>query len=82
MLKSGVKLEEWCQVIKNQLSNLSYYDEWAKLALHRPIWDLGQRVRHAYPNLDPKILSKFERWKEEVLKVSPFFQIGSKCTVG
>ena len=32
------------------------------------------KIPCAYPILDPKILSKFERWKEEVPNVSPIFQ--------
>lgn len=35
-----------------------YYDGWAKLAVHKPIWDLGEQVPCAYPVLDPEILSK------------------------
>jgi hypothetical protein len=45
-----------------------------KLALHRLIWDSRRRVPCTYPILDPTILSKFERRKEEVPKVSPNFQ--------
>ena len=41
------------------------------------IWDSGQQVPSAYPILDLKNLSKLERWKKEVPKVLPNFQIGS-----
>jgi hypothetical protein len=43
--------------------------------LHRPIENSGWRIPWAYPILNPKFLSKFERWKKEVPKVSPNFQI-------
>ena len=33
------KFKEWCQAIESQLSSLSCEDEWAKLALHRLMWD-------------------------------------------
>ena len=38
-----------------------------KLDLHRPIQDLGHHI--AYHVLDPKDLSKLERWKEVVPNV-------------
>ena len=60
--------------MKNQLSSLSYYDGWAKPALHIPIYNFKKLVPCTYAILDPKILSKFESWKEEALKVSPNFQ--------
>ena len=58
----------------NQLASLSYMGGWSKLALHRLIWSLGQWVPCACPFLDPKTLSKFEKWKEEVPKFTLNFQ--------
>lgn len=51
-------------LIENQVSNLSYKDGWTELALHRLIQDLK------YPILDSKIISKYERWKKEVLELT------------
>ena len=47
------------------------------LTLYRPIWDLGQQILCACLILNPKILSKFEKWKEKVPKFHPTFKIGS-----
>lgn len=60
--------KEWCWVIWNRLSSLSYWDRWAKAALHRSIWDWGRWVPCTSSNLNPKILLKFEKWGEESLQ--------------
>jgi hypothetical protein len=49
----------------------------AKLALHKPFRDLGERAPCTYPILYPMILSKFLRWEEEVPKLALKFQIGT-----
>ena len=75
MLKFAIQ-QGWCRAIKNRFSSLSYWDEWTKLALHKSIQGLDQRVPCTLPILDPKILSKLEKQKEKVPKVSPKFKIG------
>ena len=39
--------------------------------------DLGWQVPCTCLILDPKIISKFERWEEEGSKFAPIFKIGS-----
>ena len=39
------------------------FDEWAKLALHRLFWDLGEWVPRVHPILDPKVFSKCLGWQ-------------------
>ena len=60
--------KEWCWAIKNQFV-LAYMigDGWAKLALHRLIWDVGEWVLGTYPFLDPRNLSKFEKRRSQQL---------------
>lgn len=48
--------------------------------MHRPIRKLGQWVPCTYPLLNPKILSKSEKWKEEVPKIPPNFPNGLQYT--
>jgi hypothetical protein len=63
--------------IKNQLSSLSYYHGWAKLTLDKLIRDLERHVSCVYSTVNPNILSKFEKWKEEVPKFHPTFKMSS-----
>ena len=73
--------KEWYWASKSWLFSLSYLDGWVKLAVHWSIQDLGWSVPCAYSILDPKIISKFERWEEEVSKFAPNFQNRLKCTM-
>ena len=43
-------------------------------SLHRLIQDLGQWIPCAYPSSNPKILSKFKRWKTKIPNILPNFQ--------
>ena len=51
---------------------LSCLDGWTKRTLQKPIGDLGHQFSCSCPNFN--ILSKFERWSEEVSKNPPNFQ--------
>ena len=72
--------KEWCQTNDNRLFSMTYLDGRAKLNLHKLIHDWGEQVPCAYPILDPKFLSKFERWKKEVPKFHPTFKYRIRYT--
>jgi hypothetical protein len=57
-----------------QLSNFSYKDHDAKLALFTPIHDLGWHELCKIPDLYHNVLKKYLKMKEEVQGISSNFQ--------
>jgi hypothetical protein len=53
------------RVLPLTVNMITFLDQWAKLALHKLIQDLGWQITCTHLVMNPKLLSKFQILKEK-----------------